>query len=70
MEFDLASEVDVSGDNIFVGNDIVIEELPNGCNIIKRFFDGDFPSNILVASKEDAEMIIKSLQKMIDIQFK
>jgi hypothetical protein len=50
-----------------VGDDVIIEEMAQGCIISSRFYsDLNF---VTVSSKEDAERLIASLHKMIRIQF-
>jgi len=60
----------------FVGNDILIEEMPQGCIItpIIRTGKGEadygvIGESIIVSSKGDAIELIESLEHMLKIQF-
>ncbi len=50
--------------NIFVGNDIIIEEMPQGCIISNAVGDSDF--YVIVSSIADAQMVIESLCRTIE----
>lgn len=51
---------------VYEGDDIYIEEMPNGCFISQVNGRGE---TVLISSMADAIAIIASLQKMIKIQY-
>lgn len=50
--------------HIIAGNEITIEEMPNGCFINYRN-----ETEVRISSPLDAELLIKSLMKMLSIQY-
>lgn len=54
----------------YYGDDIVIEEMPQGCVISAVGKDGNkwAEYNIVVSSAKDAKALIDSLERMLEVQ--
>jgi hypothetical protein len=50
-------------DYTYIGDDILIEEMPQGCIISRKI--GGYQATVIVSSKRDAESLINSLQELL-----
>lgn len=52
----------------YEGDNITIEEMPQGCVISQESLDGFYEDCVVITSTRDALAVIASLEKMIRIQ--